>query len=183
MSEKTIEEQLNEKRGVLEGLIAEMRHKSVVPEYLAVNKEVLRLERLVAQKRGEPYAALWHLPEIWEGMTLDCTVLGDQLKCFVVYEAKLKSGNFKTLAAHALSGRGLGAYGAFVIENSPWIKELEHVDRKHSNFDSQKWRKIRHYMLCFKDRIFEAMATDVTLAGQANSREIATRAALDALIS
>jgi len=81
MSEKTIEEQLTEKRALLEALILEMRHRSVSPEYAVLQEEVLKLERLVANTRVQPYAAKWEIPEIWGGMTLDCMVVGNQSKC------------------------------------------------------------------------------------------------------
>lgn len=171
------------------------------PEYAALHAEVLKLERLVAQKAGAPCAVKWELPGLWEGMTMDCTVIGNQLKCLVVFETKPKSRKFKVLefrriagykltdlsdeviAAHLLTGRGLTAYGAFLVENSTWIKELEQVDRSHPEFEAQKWRKTKHYMLCFKDRMFEALATEATLVGEVDSRETATTIALQRLSS
>jgi hypothetical protein len=201
MNEKTIEEQLAEKRASLEALIVQSRHKPVTSEYAAVHADVLKLERLVAQKAGEPCALQWELPGIWEGMAMDCTVIGNQLKCLLMFEAKLKSGKFKVLefcriagykltdvsdeiiAAHSLAGRGLTAYGAFLVENSAWIKELEQLDRSHSQFDAQKWHNTKHYMLCFKDRMFEALAIEVTLVGETDSRETATTIALQRMSS
>jgi hypothetical protein len=201
MNEKTLDEQLSEKRALLEALILEMRHRSVSSEFSVIREEVLRLERKVASARGQPYAEKWEIPEIWGGMTLDCVVLGDQSKCLLVFEAKPASGKFKVLefpriagykltdvgdeiiAAHPLAGRGLAAYGTFLIEHSPWLKELEQVDKSHEQTEEERWTKMKHFMLCFKDRIFEALAIEANSAGEADSLEAATSIALARLRS
>jgi hypothetical protein len=196
MNDPALEDRLCTSKGTLRQIVARMKQRFSAEEYGAALEEVLRLERLVAEKRGEPYAAKWELPGVWDGMTLDCTVLGNQSKCLVIFETKPASGKFRILqfrgtagykltdvgdeviAAHSLTGRGLTAYGAFLVEHSPWIKELEQIDRTHPQFDAQKWRNTKHHMLCFKDRMFEALATEATLAGEAASRETATTIAL-----
>ena len=58
-------------------------------------------------------------------------------------------------------GKGLKAYGSFVVKNSSWLRELQSVDAAHPQHDPERWRKSQHYLLCFKDRMFEAIAQEV----------------------
>jgi len=89
----------------------------------------------------------------------------------------------EVIAAHALTGRGLAAYGTFLVEHSPWLQEMQLVDKSHDQFDAAKWSKIKHFMLCFKDRIFEALAIEASSAGEADSLDTATSLALHRLRS
>ena len=44
---------------------------------------------------------------------------------------KLTDVSDETIEGHPLTGKGLAAHRAFLVKNSPWIKELEAIDRVH----------------------------------------------------
>ncbi|HEX5218569.1 MAG TPA: hypothetical protein VFZ59_03290, partial [Verrucomicrobiae bacterium] len=96
---------------------------------------------------------------------------------------KLTDVGDEVIAAHPLTGRGLAAYGTFLVEHSPWLKEMQLVEQSHDQFDAEKWSKIKHFMLCFKDRIFEVLAIEANSAGEADSVDTATSIALRRLRS
>ena len=199
MNAISIEDQLALKRQALDSLIRHAREHYSATEYAKLQAEVLDLERLVAKQRGVAYAEEWSLPDIWKGMVMGCIVVGNQSTCSVIFEVGLKSANFAVLcfkriagykltdvgdeiiAAHQLTGRGLKPYGAFLVENSPWLQELEMIDRSHPQFDQQRWRVTKHYLLCFKDRMFEALALEAKLAGKTNSKADAIEIAIKTL--
>jgi hypothetical protein len=199
MAATKVEDELAVKTEQLRRLIEQTRRGASVAEFERLRDEVLRLERLVAKKNGGPYAEEWSIPHVWAGMALNCLLIAGEVDCSLIYEAKLKSGKFKVLAfrqvagykmsdvgdevigAHALAGRGLTAYGAFLIERSPWAEELQMIDKSHSQFDAERWKSLKHYMLCFKDRMFEALAIDASLIGEAESRASAATIALRAV--
>ena len=153
------------------------------PEYGAIHDEALRLERILAEERGEPYAAVFPLGDVWEGMlAYSPTVAGNAFSCTVVFETKkrtayavvsfLRIAGYKLtdisdeiIEGHALIGKGLKAYGSFVVKNSSWLRELQSVDAVHPQHDPERWRKSQHYLLCFKDRMFEAIAQEVQVVG------------------
>lgn len=72
--------------------------------------------------------------------------------------AKLGSPNDETIHGHPLGGRGLYAYGAFVVRNSPWIAELARVDSMHRGHDPERWAALHHFLLSFHDSTFECVA-------------------------
>ena len=82
------------------------------------------------------------------------------------------------IEAHPLTGKGLTAYRTFLVKNSPWVKELEEIDKSHPQHDAMRWRKLQHYMLCFKDRIFEAISETSELLGTFPTLDEAIRQAL-----
>lgn len=53
------------------------------------------------------------------------------------------------------------------MKHSAWIAELEAIDRVHP----QRWRNVQHYLLCFKDRMFEAIALGVQQLGTFGSTD------------
>ena len=67
------------------------------------------------------------------------------------------SPNDEGMAGHRLYGRGLRHYAAHVVERSSWIGELER--HRHSPLGGKETSTAyTHYVLCFKDEIFEAVA-------------------------
>jgi hypothetical protein len=192
----SIESQLREKRQALESFRKKAKHNFSPEEFHAALEDVLRLERLVAEKKEEPYATKWLSSPAWEGMTLDCTVFGNQSTCLVQFETKPKSGriniiefgkiagykltdiNDEVLDAHPFAGRGLTAYGAFIIHNSPWLREIEAINESHPQYSTKQWQK-SHYMLCFKDRLFESIAGSFEFLGTYETVQAATRTALE----
>ena len=60
-----------------------------------------------------------------------------------------------------LYDRGLQGYGAYVIENSRWVRELVEMERVHEAFDSNQWAEAKHFLLVFHDETVEAVARDI----------------------
>lgn len=151
------------------------------PEYRTLQDEVLRLERVVADARGEPYVVESSLVQPWPGMAHFTAVVGDSFNCAVLFASlkrehmalrfvsiagyKVTDVSDEIIESHPLTGRGLTAYGAFVVKNSAWVKELESIDKIHPHHIAERWRTSRHYLLCFKDRMFEAIAESVQFMG------------------
>ncbi|WP_190811218.1 hypothetical protein [Flagellimonas sp. S3867] len=52
-----------------------------------------------------------------------------------------------------------GLEWAQTIENSKWIEELKTIHKVHPYFNESKWENRKHYLLTFKDEIFEIIAT------------------------
>ena len=66
--------------------------------------------------------------------------------------------NDEVLHGHPLDGRGLHFYGAFSVENSDWIKELEAINSVHTHYNPEAWKNLKHFILCFHDSTFECVA-------------------------
>lgn len=197
MNEENLEEALAIKKRSLDEIGKQMRQRFSATEYTAALNEVLQLERLVAERHGAPHAVEWSVPDIWQGMTLDFLVIGGQLSCCVLFETRPKSNQFNVLEfkmvagykltdvndeiieAHPLAGRGLTAYGAFIVRNSPWLLEVKTINKSHPQYDSKNWQNIQHYMLCFKDRLFETLAKNFALVGTFETIDNAIGAALE----
>jgi hypothetical protein len=180
MSADNTEETLKAKSRALEQMVQQRRFG---PEYWTLHDDVLRLERVLAEMRGEPHAVELSLErgQAWPGMAHFTTVGGDSFNCSVLFITqtrehmalsfssvagyKLTDVSDEVIEGHPLTGKGLTAYGAFVVKNSPWVKELESIDRVHPQHAPERWRTSQHYLLCFKDRMFEAIARNVQLTG------------------
>lgn len=71
---------------------------------------------------------------------------------------KMGAPNDEVFHGHPLYGRGLAAYAALQVKNSPWIKELEAINSVHSYYKPESWRKLNHYIFGFHDSTFECVA-------------------------
>jgi hypothetical protein len=192
MNKSSPEELLDAKTRALEHLVQQRRFG---PEYRALHDEVLNLERVIADSRGEPHAVEFSLGENWGGMAHFSTVVGNSFGCAVVLVTqtrehvalgfssvagyKLTDVSDEIIQGHPLTGKGLTAYGAFVVRHSPWINELELIDRVHPQHSAARWRASRHYLLAFKDRMFEAIAQDVQHIGTFGGADEAFNRALE----
>jgi hypothetical protein len=157
------------------------RRRQFGAEYFALEQEVLHLERAVAEQRGEPHAVEMPMGDVLSGTPLMSAVFGNAFSCAIVFPTKarqyavlqfLLTEGYKltgvgdeTIRGHSLTGRGLDPWCAFVVKNSPWLAGLEAVDRTHPQHRPETWRKRQHYLLSFKDNMFEAIAQDVQLVG------------------
>ena len=79
-----------------------------------------------------------------------------------VASVKMGSPNEEVMRGHPLWGYGLEFYGAHVVTNSPWIKQLADINRVHPQFDEEAWAATRHYVLPFHDETVECVAQEVT---------------------
>jgi hypothetical protein len=78
---------------------------------------------------------------------------------FIGCDALMFGGpNDEVFEGHPLSGKGLGSYGAYLVENSRWRAELEQINAIHPLYDPEKWIDLKHYLLLFHDEMFECIA-------------------------
>jgi hypothetical protein len=68
--------------------------------------------------------------------------------------------NDEAAGGHHLYEKGLQLYGAHIIENSSWIAELKKIHKVHPRFSDSHWEDRKHYLLFFKDEMFEIIAED-----------------------
>ena len=68
--------------------------------------------------------------------------------------------NDETLHGHPLYAHGLRHYGIFLIEGSPWIQDLEAINRVHPYHNPDRFMQYRHYVWTFHDSTFECVAID-----------------------
>lgn len=52
---------------------------------------------------------------------------------------------------------------AHIIENSSWLAEIQKIHMVHPRFDPLNWIGDQHYVLLFKDEIFEVIASNYTI--------------------
>jgi len=45
-----------------------------------------------------------------------------------------------------------------LVENSRWIRELEKINSVHTQYRSERWQQLHHYILPFHDCTFECVA-------------------------
>lgn len=69
--------------------------------------------------------------------------------------------NDEAHGGHPLAKHGLGLYGLFAVENSPWIQERMIANRVHPRHSNAMFSRYRHYIACFKDVKFESMCEEV----------------------
>lgn len=76
-------------------------------------------------------------------------------------EAAMSRGlNDEVLAAHELSGSGLGATGFFVVESSDWKEDLRRRHATHSGYSAEYWASIQHFLIRFKEGEVAILAVD-----------------------
>jgi len=74
------------------------------------------------------------------------------------YASILGPPNDEAFAGHPLAGCGLTPYGAFLIENSSWIRQLERMNSVHRYHRPERFETLKHYILTFHDSTFECVA-------------------------
>lgn len=70
--------------------------------------------------------------------------------------------NDEAFAGHPLASRGLHPYGAFQIENSSWIRQLERMNSVHPDHKPESFSQLRHFIFAFHDSTFECVAERFT---------------------
>jgi len=103
---------------------------------------------------------------------------GDSIHALYFDFPKCKYGgpNDEAHGGHPLAKYGLGLYGLFEIENSPWVYEMMIANRVHARHSDSLFSNYRHYIACFKDVKFESacrIMNEITL----------TKTQIDALIN
>jgi hypothetical protein len=59
-----------------------------------------------------------------------------------------------------LAKKGLQRYRAHIIENFRWVKEIKTIHNVHPYYHEDRWIAKKHYILLFKDELFEVIATN-----------------------
>jgi hypothetical protein len=70
---------------------------------------------------------------------------------------KYGSPNDEARGGHPLTKFGLGWYGLYQVENSPWIQELMVANRVHDRHQDSMYADKKHYVACFKDVMLEVV--------------------------
>lgn len=74
---------------------------------------------------------------------------------FLIY----KYGYPNDEVSHPLSKFGVGSYGLFQVNNSPWVTELRNNNRQHHRQTDTSFDDYKHYVAKFKDVTIEVVCT------------------------
>jgi hypothetical protein len=77
--------------------------------------------------------------------------------------------NDEAHGGHPLAKYGLGFYGLFEVENSPWIEEMMVANRVHPRHSDSMFSAYKHYIACFKDIKFESVCRNMKEVAFASS--------------
>lgn len=82
---------------------------------------------------------------------------GDDIAMLHFDSPHMKYGrpNDEARGGHPLCKYGLGFYGFFKVENSPWIREQMIANRVHDRHTDSLFDGYKHYIVCFKDVMLE----------------------------
>ena len=103
-------------------------------------------------------------PDDWDGFSVrvvNYDTDGESLaliKFSLCYATMFGPPNDEAFTGHPLHQRGLTPYGAFVIENSSWLRQLEKMNSVHRYHDPNRFWAHNHYVLTFHDSTFECIA-------------------------
>jgi hypothetical protein len=80
------------------------------------------------------------------------------------YEAAMGVPNDEALSGHRLYTRGLAQLAwAGVVEHSERIADLERRNRVHARHNSERFRRLRHYVLPLKESMVEVVADSLEM--------------------
>jgi hypothetical protein len=146
-------------------------------EFRAARGQLLAAERALSLALGQETALPCDWPEPWDAGAPNLRVLATSFSVAVVYATKPASGNAlamvrferpvahrlgcpndEAIAGHPLHGRGLDAFRAHLVANSAWIAEMMRINSVHRQFNAARWADCRHYLLAFKEDVFECIA-------------------------
>lgn len=94
----------------------------------------------------------------WDGTSAKLSIaLVNFIDC---YAWKYGGPNVDVLSGHPLWGRGLEPNAAHVIAHSRWLAQEEKINQVHPNYNPDRWKTWKHYLLSFRDETFECVASD-----------------------
>lgn len=76
---------------------------------------------------------------------------------------KFGSPNDEVFHGHPLEGKGRASYAAQIVVNSPWLAEIEAINKVHAGYSPERWRHFKHYIFWFHDSTFECIAKSFTV--------------------
>ena len=62
--------------------------------------------------------------------------------------------------SHPLTKYGLGFYGLFKVDNSPWMTEIKDNNKSHHSHNDSMFDNYKHYIAKFKDITIEILCTE-----------------------
>jgi hypothetical protein len=71
--------------------------------------------------------------------------------------------NDEAFHGHPLYERGLHPYAAFEVEDSSWLRALEHMNSVHEHHSPGSFRQLHHFVFAFHDSTFECVAGGFTV--------------------
>lgn len=74
---------------------------------------------------------------------------------------KYGAPNDEARGGHPLSAHGLGFYGLYEVQNSPWLGDLMRANRVHPRHEDSLFSDRRHFVACFKDVMLEVACSDM----------------------
>jgi hypothetical protein len=92
----------------------------------------------------------------WEGMGDAIAIVRFKRS----YAHRFGGPSDEVLHAHPLYSKGLEPYRAHVVMNSPWLAAERTMNAVHPTSRAERWDALRHYLLLFKDEVFECLAED-----------------------
>jgi hypothetical protein len=112
---------------------------------------------------------LQNAPENWDGTSVR-VISADTadepitlIKFASCYASMFGPPNDEAFHGHPLYERGLRPYGAFTIENSSWIRQLERMNSVHPYHRAGRFWALNHYVLSFHDSTFECIASGFSI--------------------
>lgn len=113
----------------------------------------------------------------WDGATVRVVTPGTPSERLALVEFDSYSTfmfgapNDEAFEGHPLASRGLHPYGAFEILNSSWIRQLEKMNSVHPQHRTERFERLRHFILAFHDSSFECVAESVRVSQHVGSLE------------
>ena len=104
-------------------------------------------------------------PTDWDGTTVRVVdYTSDEPWAIVLfggcYALMFGPPNDEAFDGHPLANRGLRPYGAYVIADSSWLRQLERMNAVHRSHDCAAFMRHRmHFILSFHDSTFECIAS------------------------
>jgi hypothetical protein len=142
--------------------------------YIAAQSDLLKVERLAAEAKGQPFAVEWQVDGMWSRTTQNAVVMAGSFAAVLTFDGttgtvqvvfqhpdgvRFSCVSDEIITGHPLFGKGLSAYGLFKVVNSAWIAELRSCDVVHPQHNEAHWNAAEHYLLCFKDRLCEVVTS------------------------
>ena len=109
------------------------------------------------------------IPDGWDGTSVRIVTANTEGEPLALvrfsrcYSSMFGPPNDEAFDGHPLASRGLRPYGAFAIENSSWIRQLERMNPVHQYRKPDRFWARKHYVLSFHDSTFECVADSYTV--------------------
>ena len=173
---------INKLEKELEAAKKRLEQANGIDEFKLAHTTVLSLERKLAAERMEEFADTIDFPVKWDvGAPMPYLIANGLHTILIFYKqdenlendgvesialvqfyrcasVKLGDPNDEVFHGHPLYGKGIEPYNAQIVRNSKWIKELEAINKVHSNYNQELWSTLKHYVFWFHDETFECVA-------------------------